>query len=144
MPKKSPSAGTCDAIRCGAAYIYSGTGGVYAAPQRIASQVPAEGDFFGTAAAVSAGRVLVASVGDDVGGANAGAAYLFERSGAAWTPAQALRAAAPQAGALFGSSVALGPVLALTGEPRRDRANPDEGAVHAYADDERLFADGFE
>src|SRR5262245_56702629 len=39
---------------------------------------PAAGDFFGTAVAVSGGRVLVGAPNNDTGALNAGSAYLYD------------------------------------------------------------------
>ncbi|HVF35091.1 MAG TPA: hypothetical protein VND91_07180, partial [Candidatus Saccharimonadia bacterium] len=133
----------------GSAYVFrQDPSGRWAFAHRLVSPQPSRFALFGASVSISNGRALVGSRGFDGGATNTGAAFLYERGDGSWPLAQVLEAAVPQAGALFGISVSLGPVAALVGEPLRDRANPNEGAAYVYADaetnDDRLFGDGFE
>lgn len=129
----------------GAAYVFTrGAAGAWTFVRRVVSPQPSRNAFFGASVSISDGRALVGSIGFDGSAPNTGAAFLFERGGGTWPLAQSLAANSPQGGALFGNSVALGPVAALVGEPLRDRVNPDEGAAYAFPDDDRLFRDSFE
>jgi len=46
--------------------------------QTIANPTPAEGDLFGNAVAIDGNRAIIGAYGDDDGGANTGAAHIFE------------------------------------------------------------------
>ena len=131
----------------GAAYVYRRDAADpqgYAFEARIASPAPAASALFGASVAVSGASAVVGSIGDDTGGTNAGAAFVYAPGTGGWAHIATLQASTPQARALFGGAVAASPRHVLVGEPRRDRDNPDEGAAYLYADDELLFADGFE
>ena len=63
----------------GAAYLFDGTTGVLL--HTFLNPTPAGGDHFGCSVAAVGNNVLVGATGDDTGGTNAGAAYLFEGVG---------------------------------------------------------------
>jgi len=128
----------------GSAHVFAGNGSAWVHVRKLVSPQPAAGAFFGASAAMAGGRALIGAPGIDDAAPNAGAAYLFGQGTGDWAIAQTLFAPAPQAGAVFGSAVALSPTRAIVGEPLRDRANPDEGAAYLYREDDRLFGDSYE
>ncbi len=73
-------------------------------------------DFFGTSVAIDGDRVIAGAPGHDLPGAlDAGAAWIYERSGTAWAMAQKLVSDQPAAGETLGTSVALEGDFALVG-----------------------------
>lgn len=76
------------ANNAGAAYVFSRSGTVWAQEAKLTASDGASIDYLGLSASITANgdRVLVSSYGADVGGtADAGAAYVFVRSGTSWT-----------------------------------------------------------
>ncbi|WP_123521307.1 FG-GAP repeat protein, partial [Pseudofulvimonas gallinarii] len=65
------------------------------------------GDYLGYSVAVSGDTAVVGAHYEDTGGFNAGAAYVFVRSGGSWSQQAKLVAGDPQANDYFGYSVAL-------------------------------------
>ena len=51
--------------------------------------------------------VIVGAPGEDTGGSNAGAAYIFTRSGSTWTQQQKIQSSDVQSGDGFGGSVSI-------------------------------------
>src|SRR5262245_61502913 len=92
----------------GAAYVFVRTGGGWVEQQKLVATDPAQGDYFGYSVAISGDTVIVGSPQADHSGLdNAGAAYIFIRSGTTWAAQQKL--VSPTAGAddEFGRSVAI-------------------------------------
>ena len=115
-------AGQADA---GAVYVFTRSGGVWTQQQMLSAAAGAAGDRFGYAVALSGETALVgAPYRDTAGQADAGAAYVFTRSGGAWTPQQMLSAGDGAAGDSFGISVALSGETALVGAPWYESAGP--------------------
>jgi FG-GAP repeat len=92
----------------------------------------AEFDQFGIAVAVSGDIALVGARFDDDGGSNAGAAYVFVRSGATWTQQAKITAADAGANDELGASVALFGNTAVLGATSDDDAASDGGAIYVF------------
>ena len=96
----------------GAAYVFSRSGTTWTEEQKLT--LSAQGsDYFGFSVAMSddGTRVIVGALYEDGGAGdpllNAGAAYVFSRSGTTWTEKQKLTASDAQTQDLFGYSVAI-------------------------------------
>ena len=86
----------------GVAYVFVRSGSAWTLQAELTDPSPAAGDLFGTGA-LSGDTALVASgYHDTAAGADAGAVYVFVRSGSAWTLQATLTAADSAAGDLFG------------------------------------------
>lgn len=94
----------------------------------------AAGDGLGAAVAVFGDTAVVGAPFDDTaGGADAGSAYVFVRSGTAWTFQQQLLAADGAAGDDFGRSVSIVGDTIVVGAPLDDvAANPDQGSAYVF------------
>ena len=96
-------------------------------------------DHFGDAVAVDGNMVLVGAPLDDDDAnarANQGAAYVFERSGGAWTETKKLTHSTPAAHDTFGEDVALVGDVAVVGAPQRKvGADDGEGSVYVFTRD---------
>ncbi len=105
--------------QAGAAYVFTRVGTKWTEQQILKASNTAAGSLFGYSVAVSGETVVVGAFGDPsnatgVGGsqtdktvAQAGAAYVFTRSGTAWTQQAYLKASNTDRGDLFGISVAV-------------------------------------
>ena len=121
----------------GAAYVFARSAGAWTRRAKLtadgAATAGAAGDQFGYSVALTEDTALVgAPWHDSAGRARSGAAYVFTRSGAAWTLQQTLTAATV-AGDQLGYAVALAEVTALVGAPFHDAAGKDRaGAAYVF------------
>ncbi len=119
----------------GAAYVFTRSGATWTQQARLVASDGAAADEFGRAVALSGDMVLIGAPQHDMAGkSDAGAVYLFTRSGASWTQRQKLTAGDGSAGDEFGSSVALsGEGTALVGAINHDVAGKtDAGAAYVF------------
>jgi hypothetical protein len=100
---------------------------------KLISSDPEPEDFFGSCVAVFGDTALVGcSQDDNLGGPNAGAAYVFVRSGSTWSHQQKLTPSAAMPGDLFGSSVAISGDTAVIGATLDDHAISQGGAAYVF------------
>ncbi|MEO7730647.1 MAG: FG-GAP repeat protein, partial [Kofleriaceae bacterium] len=105
------------------------------ATSQLAKLVASDGgdfDELGLSVAVSGTTALVGSPFDDDRGDNAGAAYLFVRSGTTWVQQAKLTASDGGANDTFGSAVALSGDTAVIGAKSDDDAASDAGAAYVF------------
>lgn len=93
------------------------------------------GDFFGTAVAISGTRILVGATGEDVCGANSGAAYVYERKDDGWRQAAVLTPSDCAAGRLFGRSVALFETVAVVAASQEFFSRETPNVVYVFEPD---------
>jgi hypothetical protein len=113
-------------------FVRSGT--AWAEQSKLTASDGLAGDWFGWSVAVSGDTGVVGTPFDDItAGSNAGSAYVFVRSGTAWTE-QAKLTASDGAGAdSFGWSVAVRGDIAVMGAPYNDTpAGSDAGSAYAF------------
>jgi hypothetical protein len=91
----------------GAAYVFRRTSGTWAQEAYIKASDTAERDFFGTAVSLSGQGDALAVGAENRSGSMMGAAYVFTRSGSAWSQQSRLEASNADPGDLFGSNVSL-------------------------------------
>ena len=116
----------------GAAYVFEQIGGAWTEVAKLTASDAQAGDRFGFSVAVSGGVALVGADGEDSGGTDAGAAYVFEKSGGAWTEVAKLTASDPQAGDWFGRSVAVSEGVAVVGADGEDSGGTDAGVAYVF------------
>ena len=128
--------GAPEAGNTGAVYVFIRQGQAWTEQQRVAAGTPSIGGAFGLSLGLSApGDVLV--VGDpqeDSIASDSGAAYVFTRTGNAWTEQALLKAPSPQARDGFGMSVSVngnGDLLAA-GSPDDSGTILFGGAVYVF------------
>jgi FG-GAP repeat len=111
--------------------------------ERLASQISvqqakllasdgADFDLFGISVALSEDTALVGAVLDDELGTDAGAAYIFVRSGSSWAQQAKLTAADGAAGDNFGGAVAISADTAVVGAVFHDDVASDAGAAYVF------------
>jgi MYXO-CTERM domain-containing protein len=112
----------------GAAYVFvrTGVGAPWTEQQRLTGTSPTMMARFGAAVAVSGDAAVVGASGENDG---EGGAYVFTRSGSAWSLAQALTSEDPMSTGSFGAAVAIDGDTAFVGQP-----NPatGPGSVFVY------------
>jgi hypothetical protein len=95
------------ALNAGAAYIFTRSGTSWSEQQKIQASYKTRDDYFGTSVAISedGNTAIVGAHEDNVD--DAGAAYIFTRSGTTWTQQQKIQASDKQGNDEFGKSVAI-------------------------------------
>lgn len=122
-------------FEAGSVYAFERVGTSWTFRQKLVAADAGQSDGFG-AGLSSDGETLVAgSRLSDAGGSNAGAAYVFVRSGSTWTQQQKLTAFDPASGDQFGISVAVSGGSIAIGSFRDDDAGSNSGSVYVYARD---------
>lgn len=119
----------------GAAYVFLRSGTTWAEQAKLVASDAAAEDAFGYSVAVSGNTAVVGSVAATVAGKSAaGAAYVFVRSGTAWTQQAKLVATDSAADDSFAESVAIDGDTVLVGAPYADvMGDSDRGAVYAFS-----------
>lgn len=113
----------------GAAYVWVRSGSAWTLQQKLVADDAAPSDNFGVTVAIDGDTIVV---GAPYGGPqDSGAAYVFVRSGGAWTQQQRLVQGTVLDQA-FGYEVAVSGDTALVGAPDRDDGVADPGAAYAF------------
>jgi hypothetical protein len=97
----------------GSAYIFDLNGNQLA---KIKASDGGAGDFFGYSVSVGSGRIVVGAPRDDDNGSDTGSAYVFSLNG---TQIAKIKASAPLADDVFGTSVSVGSGLIVVGAPKK-------------------------
>ena len=116
----------------GATYIFTRSGTTWSVQQKITASDGAAGDYFGQYVSVSGDTLVVGAYLEDDGGSNAGAAYVFTRSGTTWTQQQKLVASDAAAGDMFGISVGMDGDNIIVGAVNEDEEGSNAGAAYVY------------
>ncbi len=116
----------------GAAYIFERSGGVWSEVAKIQASDKQAVDLFGTSVAIDVDRAIVGATREDTGGSDAGAAYIFERSGGVWSEVAKVQASDKQASDQFGNSVSISGDHAIVGARLEDTGGSDAGAAYTF------------
>jgi hypothetical protein len=141
----------------GAAYVFTRTGGAWTQQAYLKASNTDAFDHFGRTLAIDGDTVAVSAYDEDsnaagVGGDqsdnssdSSGAAYVFTRTGGAWTQQAYLKASNPDAGDRFGETVAVAGDTLVVGVPsedsnatgvggdQSDNSAPSSGAAYVFA-----------
>jgi len=119
----------------GSAFVFVRSGTSWTQQAMLVAPDAEVNDNFGFSVALSDNTAVVAANGDDhTGGIDAGAAYLFARSGASWSLQDKLTASDAAASDSFGTAVALSDDTALVGASGDNLASgADAGSAHVFA-----------
>lgn len=122
--------GTTTTIKnLGAAYVFTRSAAKWTEQKILTPTVKEAGDAFGYSVAVAGDTAVIGAIGESsknggVGGdaadnsqAQAGAAYVFFRSGTSWAQQAYLKASRPERGDLFGMAVAVAGDTVVVGAP---------------------------
>lgn len=115
----------------GAAYVYARSGGTWSMQQNLTPGDAEASDRFGIAVALDGDTALIGASRENGGGIDRGAAYVFTRSGGAWTEEQKLTADDAANSDQLGRSVALDGDTAVVGAPF-EGGGEDRGAAYVF------------
>jgi uncharacterized repeat protein (TIGR01451 family) len=118
----------------GIAHVFVRSGTAWSFQQTLVAPDPAPFDYFAIRVAIEGDTVLAGSFNHDTpAGPNAGAAYVFVRSGTTWSLQQVLTASDAAANDGFGTVTSLSGDTALVGARGADTpAGPDRGAAYVF------------
>jgi len=119
-------------LASGSAYVFVRSGGAWSQQAKLLPNDGAETDFFGTSVTLSGETALVGAKGDDDQGDSSGSAYVFVRSGGAWSQQAKLLPNDGEAADVFGTSVALSGETALVGAHGDDDQGTDSGSAYLF------------
>ena len=121
--------------RHGAAYVFVQSGGTWSQQQELTASDGGQDNYFGLSVSVSGSTTLVGAKGKTVGAnVGQGSAYVFTRSGSAWTLQQELTSDDGAANDTFGISVVVSGNRALVGACSKSiGTNASQGAVYVFA-----------
>nr|MBC8240041.1 FG-GAP repeat protein [Alphaproteobacteria bacterium] len=115
----------------GVVYVYTQSGSTWTEQAKL---YPEDGSYagqgFGDSVALSGDTLVVGAPQDTSLGANAGAAYIFQRSGSSWTQTAKVSASDGAANDRFGSTVAASGLTAVVGAPGDDG---DAGSAYVFS-----------
>jgi hypothetical protein len=117
----------------GAVYVFERIGGVWTQIDKITTSDGELDDRFGEAVAISGTRIAVGAVGDDDAGSNAGAVYVFDKSGSTWSEVAKVTASDAASSEEFGTKVALNGDVVVVGVAKHDHGTYDSGSAYVYA-----------
>ena len=126
------------AAQSGAAYVFSRRGAVWTQQAYLNASNTEAGDNFGWSVALSGDTLAVGALNEDSGGSNqtdnsasnSGAAYVFSRSGAVWSPQAYIKASNAASNDYFGTTLALdGETLAVGASGK----NSSAGAAYVFS-----------
>ena len=117
-----------------AAYIFTRNGGVWTQTAKLTASDGAAGDVFGIGVSISVDTVIVGAYAATVGAnSQQGAAYIFVRSGNAWTQTAKLTASDGAANAHFGYSTSICGDTAIVGARHAAiGTNSNQGAAYIF------------
>ncbi|MXZ00101.1 hypothetical protein F4Y93_05445, partial [Candidatus Poribacteria bacterium] len=117
----------------GAAYIFEQKEGrAWVENIKLSDGETASEDQFGISVAIHGNLAISGAQQNDDIAPNAGAAYIFERSGTLWLERAKIIANDAKAGDLFGNTVAISGETAVIGAPGVDDAGPEAGAAYIF------------
>jgi len=117
----------------GAAYIFVRSGTTWSEQQKLTASDPDQFEGFAAVVSVSGDIALIGAPSDDDGGNTAGSAYVFLRSGSAWSQEQKLTASDAAPSDIFGYSVSVSGDTALVGAPSDDDdSGGNSGSAYAF------------
>ena len=117
----------------GSAYVFHRIGDSWEQEAKLVAEDGGTSDYFGNSVAIGGNYAIIGAPFDDDKGDDSGSAYIFERSGSAWSQVAKLLAGDGSAGDNFGSSVSISGDDALVGAPRYVyEGDSDAGAMYAF------------
>ncbi|MFT6338089.1 MAG: hypothetical protein ACJATI_004860 [Halioglobus sp.] len=127
----------------GAAYMLWFDGSTWVQHSKLLASNGVKLDGFGTSVSISENRVLVGAPGNDTGGQEAGAAYVFDFDGISWIETALLVASNASDNDLFGGSVSVHYDYAVIGSVEEDSEAINSGAVYVFEKKNIWLENGF-
>jgi hypothetical protein len=120
----------------GAVYIFTRSGAFWPEQAKILASDPEAGDNFGNSVSISSdgNTAVVGATTEDTGANDAGAAYIFTRSGSTWSQQAKIQASDKEASDQFGNSVSIsgdGDTV-IVGAYAEDTGDTNVGAAYIF------------
>jgi len=129
----APNDQAVGATRTGAAYVFRGQGTSWALEARLTAPDAGGDDFFGSAVALHGDTALIGAQGSDLAaGVDAGAVYVYVRTGTTWMFQDKLEAADGAAGDAFGTALAVHGETCVVGAIFDDDAGGSSGSAYVF------------
>ncbi len=116
----------------GSAYVFDRSDTAWSQQAKLTASDAAAGDFFGRSVGISGDYAIVGAERNDDAGDSSGSAYVFNRSGTAWSQQGKLTAADAAAGDYFGQSVGISGDYAIVGAYGNDDAGSGSGSAYVF------------
>jgi len=122
----------------GAVYVFdrnSPSPDVWGEVAKLMASDAEDSDYFGSSVSISGDYVVVGAYGEDNGGLDSGAVYVFDRNYPnpdSWGEVVILTASDPAAGDEFGFSVAIDGDYVVVGASNKDDSGTDRGAAYVF------------
>jgi len=115
----------------GSAYVFTRSATTWTQEAKLTASDAAQGDTFGWSVAISSDTAIVGAYGDD---GYSGSAYIFQRSGDAWTQRAKLTASDGNQSDYFGVSVAISGDTAIVGAHGDDDNGSTSGSAYVFTE----------
>ena len=116
----------------GAAYIFARSGTSWSQQAKLVASDKQTGDYFGVSVDIDTDNVIVGAHQEDTTASDAGAAYVFTRSGTSWTQAKKLQASDAEATDKFAYRVGIDGGYAVAGTYLEDTGGTSAGSAYAF------------
>ena len=118
----------------GALYVFTRSGTSWSQQAKLVASDAQASDYLGRgfSIGISGDTVVAGAYREDAGGTDAGAAYVFIRSGTSWSQQAKLVASDAAAGDNFGNGTAISGDTVVAGASLKDTAGTDTGAVYVF------------
>ena len=120
----------------GAVYVFTRSGSTWTQQQKLTASDAQSNDTFGTTVSINSdgSYAIIGSPYEDTGGTNAGAAYVFSRSGSTWTQQAKIQSSDIAADDYFGISVEINSdaTYAIVGANYEDTGGSNAGAAYVF------------
>ncbi len=116
----------------GAVYVFTVSGTTWSQQEKLLASDAQSHDLFGYSVSIYGDTVIVGAYKEDEGGSDAGAAYIFTRTGTDWSQQQKLKASDAATYDSFGNSVSIYGDIAIVGASFEDTVAGSAGAVYIF------------
>ncbi|NOZ35693.1 MAG: T9SS type A sorting domain-containing protein [Chlorobi bacterium] len=128
-------------FNAGAAYIYYFDGTFWSEQAQLIPSETNSNQYFGKSVSISGNYAIVGSIGDDVMGNNAGAAYIYYFDGFFWTEQAKLYASDAYGYDNFGESVNISGDYAIVGSVGNDDNGTNSGSAYVFVRNEMTWSE---
>ncbi len=119
-------------VRLGAVFVFVRSGGAWTEEQKVSPPGLLSSDAFALAVAIDGDTMVASAYLDDDFGENAGSAYVFTRSGGAWSLEQQIFPGETVPFAHFGASLAISGDTIVVGAPNDEFGHVGIGAAYVF------------
>ena len=116
----------------GAAYVFTRSGTSWSQQAKLVASNAGAGDQLGYSVAIDGDTIVAGANNEDTAAQDAGAAYVFTRSGTSWSQQAKLVASDAQANDQFGRAVSISSDTVVVGASLEDAGGTDTGAVYVF------------